>query len=272
MFGQIIVLSSVTAAAGASAERIDMTDADLVAAKISGLKHVVRARSLIALPDGGVSGRCQATGLPLVPKGLVTALAISEVAGKKALGLSSVQAAGLGLPAGSATASYTAVLVVSVAAADVASGSPSASPIFLSSMTAADALVASAAQYYGTSGTPPNIFAARGSNAASPFVSVPKPETTWAVLVVDYNDTTRVVSLAVNQADTFATATKTAAHLPGAGGYFEIGAHVNATASLRASKVGDLYLFEGSPLSSELAKTQIVDLVAALKAEYGIAA
>lgn len=271
MFGQIIVLPSVTAAAGASAERIDMTAADLIAAKIAGLKHMVSARSLVALPAGGVSGRCQATGAPLVPKGLVTALAISEVAGKKALGLSSVQAAGLGLPAGSATASYTAVIVVSVAAADVASGSPSAAPIFLSSMTSADALVASAAQYYGTSGTPPNIFASRGSNAASPLVSVPKPDTTWAVLVIDYNDVTKVVSLSVNQAATFATATKTVAHTPGAGGYFEIGAHPTATASLRASKVGDLYLFEGSLLGNALAKTQIVDLVAALKADYSIA-
>ncbi|MBW0236359.1 hypothetical protein [Pseudomonas sp. D1HM] len=268
MYGQIVILPGVTAAAGASAERIDMTASDLIAAKIPGLKHMVSARSLTALPGGGVSGRCQATGAPLVPKGLVTALAISEVAGKKALGLSSVQAAGLGLPAGSATASYTAVMVVSVAAADVASGSPSAAPIFLSSMTAADALVASAAQYYGTSGSPPNIFAARGSNTASPFVSVPKPETTWAVLLVDYNDTTKVVSLAVNQAKTFATATKTVAHTPGTGGYFEIGAHVNATASLRASKIGDLYLFEGSLLTNALARTQISDLIAVLKAEY----
>jgi len=79
-----------------------------------------------------------------------------------------------------------------------------------------------------------------------------------------------VVSIAVNQATTFATATKTVAHAPGPSDYLEIGNHASQTNSLRVSKVGDLYTFDTSMRATALGQQQLIDLVSALKTEYGI--
>lgn len=271
MAGQIIILPGVSAAASGGAARIDMTPADRIAARMANLKHVVSPRSLTAVAGGGVSGRCRATGLSLVPKGTTTALKLFDVAGKRALGLTNIFAASLGLPAGSQTPSYTAVMAVNIGQADIDSVAISTSPILLGGSSAADTVNLNALQYFGAAGTPPNIFTARGSDVASPFASVVRPGGAWVIVVVDFDNNTKTVSLAVNQAATFATMLKTTEHTPAAGDYVEIGNHGTATSSLRSSKVGDLFLFGDSVLSSSLGKSQLVELVAALKAEYGIA-
>lgn len=272
MAGQIIILPGVSAAASGGAARIDMTAADQIAARMSNLKHVVSARSLTSVAGGGVSGRCRATGLSLVPKGTATALKLFDVAGKRALGLSNIFAAGLGLPAGSQTPSYTAVMTVNIGQADIDSAVISTSPILLGGSNAADVVNLNVLQYFGAGGTPPNVFTARGSDAVNPFASAVRPGGAWVVAVMDFDNTTKTVSLAINQAATFATALKTTEHAPAVDDYVEIGNHSNATSSLRSSKVGDLFLFGDSVLSSALGKSQLEDLVEALKAEYGIAA
>ncbi|CAO3311526.1 MULTISPECIES: hypothetical protein [unclassified Pseudomonas] len=271
MAGQIITLSGVTAAASLGAPRIDMSTPDTVAARIASLKHVVSPRALVALASGGVSGRCRATGLELVPKGVVTGLQLSDVAGRRALGLTTILATSLGLPPGSKTSSYTLVAAVSIGQADIDSTAVSTSPILVGGSDSANNFNMNALQYFGAAGTPPNIFTARGNDLASPFASSVRPNGSWAIVVVDYNNETRTASLAVNQADTFATVTKAAGHSPGAGDYLEIGNHSNQTSSLRSSKVGDLYTFSSSLLANSLGRQQLQTLVAALKTYYSIA-
>lgn len=271
MAGQIIILPGVTAASGASTPRIDMTAADRIAAKMPGLKHVVSARSLTALPTGGVSGRCRSTGRELIPKGVTNALRITEIDGKKALGLTAVLAAGLALPPGSKSASYTTVCAVRIGQADIDSVTSSTSPMLISGSSSDDVMNLNVLQYFGAAGTPPNIFTARGSTASSPFAQAVRPSGTWSIVIVDYNNDTKTVSLSVNQADTFATSVKSVAHTPGANDYIEIGNHSNSTSSLRVSSVGDLFTFNASLRGTALGLQQLKELVAALKAEYSIA-
>lgn len=271
MQGQRIVLN-IDTQAPAAAPRIDMNSADDIAVKIRALKHAVSARQLTEVSGGGVSGRCRLTGLPLVPKGAgASSLQLTTVAGMRALGLSTIVAASLGLPAGSQTASYTMVAAVAIGQADIDSASNSASPILVGGSNASDAVNLNVLQYFGAVGTPPNIFTSRGSGTSSPFASVVRPAGSWVVVVVDYNNDTKVVSIAVNQAAKFATATKATSHVPGPSDYLEIGNHASPTNSLRASKVGDLYTFDSSMLATDLGKSQLVSLVAALKTEYAIA-
>lgn len=271
MTGQVIILPGVVAAASLGAPRIDMNASDVVAARIASLKHVVSPRSLVTLPGGGVSGRCRATGLALVPKGTVTALQLSDVAGKRALGLSAITSAGLGLPPGSRTASYTTVVAVTISQADIDSTTLSASPRFIGGYDAAGTHNLTVLQYYGAAGNPPNIFTANGSgDSSSPFAKAARPNGTWVIAVVDFNNDTKTVSLSLNQADTFATLAKAEPHAPGATDYLEIGSHHVVASGLRTSRVGDLYTFSNSLLATDPGRQQLKDLVAALKTEYGI--
>lgn len=269
--GQIIVLSGVTSAAPASAPKIEMNAADLVAVKIASLKHVVSAKALTPLPAGGVSGRCRATGQALVPKGTISALEVSTIGGKKGLGIGSsgTAVAGLALPAGSFPASYTAVMAINVGALSMAN---SGATNFLSAFDSPDTWTAQMLRYNGSgaSGTAENKFATRGNNTAGIVIESVRIAGNWNIVVVDYNNATRLASLGVNVTGGFATITSPAARTPAPTEYLELGYHLS-NSSLKDSKVGDLYLFDTSLASTSAGLIQLADLVAAMKADYGVA-
>lgn len=271
MAGQMIVLPGVTAAAGAGAPRVNMNIPDTLAARISTLKHVVSARSLQAVAGGGVSGRCRATGGMLVPKGIsASTLTLYEVAGRAAVGINGIGRAALALPPGSLTASFTTVSVINIDSVDVA-GNYSVN--FLSGFDAADAYSNIMLRYDGSATTNTAIAdKLKASTSISPTSAVPvaRPAGDWVVVVTDYNNLTKTMSVSANQATTFSTGVMAAELVPAAGSYLEIGYHLDPS-SLRASKVGDLYTFSDSMLRTDLGRTQLTELVAALKTYYGIA-
>lgn len=108
-----------------------------------------------------------------------------------------------------------------------------------------------------------------GGSNTPPVAETPVTAGVWTVVVAD-DDKTRKVSVAVNQVDTFAKIVKSANHLVEPTGYFEIGYHTSGN-SLRLAKVGDTYLFSESLRTSPDGLAKLGQLVAALKAEYGIA-
>jgi hypothetical protein len=267
MAGQMIVLP-ITVAAAAGAPRVNMNIPDAIAGKVASLKHVVSARSLVTVPGNGVSGRCRATGLPLIPKGASAAnLALYEIAGKAALGINGSGSAGLGLPADSLTSSFTFVMAINLNSADALGTYPIN---FLSAFDTAGTYLSGLTRAYGlASSTYANKIGANTGTTGTWAFATP-PTGSWGVVVVDYNNATRVLSVSVNQAATFVAATMPASYVPPAGAYVEIGYHIDAS-SIRNSKMGDLYTFNDSLLRTELGKAQLADLVAAMKADYGIA-
>ncbi|MNJ32357.1 hypothetical protein D3C77_270200 [compost metagenome] len=268
MAGQFIQLPGVVAAASVSAPRISMSAADIAAAKISSLMNVVSASQLTPVPGGGVSGRCRNTGQPLTMKGVgQAALQVSEVSGKKVLSLASITPAGLALPPGSLMANYTAVLAFYLSPSDWAG---TAIVNLLSGFTAADAYSAMPARYYGV-GSASNSGTLRASGApAGAAVGAQVASAGWHLAIIDMNSATKVVSVAIDQIDSFSTGALSAGYAPGAMDFLEIGYHLNSI-SLVTSSVADLYTFNGSLLSTNLGKQQLGELVGALKAEYGIA-
>ena len=270
MAGQLIVLPGVTVAASAGVPRINMNAPDTIASKISTLKHVVSARTLTAVAGGGVSGRCRVTGALLTPKGAQAAsLGLADVAGKIGLGISGAGGGGLALPVGSLTSSFTMVMAIARAAADIAGGGVIN---FLSGFSGDDTLYSMLARYYGatssTTARQNNVAASTGvvGNAAQ----VVMPSGAWDVVVVDYDAASRLISIAVNQAALFNSVTMSAPLVPPAGSYVEIGYHVDSN-GLRNSKVGDLYAFNDSLLRTDFGKGQLSALVAAMKTFYAIA-
>jgi hypothetical protein len=269
MAGQLIVLPGVNAAASAGAARIDMNSADNIAARIGTLKHAVSARSIVNVASGGVSGRCRATGAPLISKGAnPTALSVVTIGGKPGLGLSSALAAGLALPAGSLTNSFTHVLTTYIGAADVASSS---FLNLLSGFDSVDTYISYGLRYYGQAATGGRAdrFVSQAPTAVAPEVSALRLTSGWNVVVIDYNNDTRLLSISVNQASSFATATKGASASFDAGSYLEIGYHLSIN-KLVDTKVGDLFTFSDSLLRSTLGTSSLVSLVAAIKSEYAI--
>ncbi|HGY9636440.1 TPA: hypothetical protein ACOJPK_001877 [Pseudomonas putida] len=269
MAGQFIMLPGVTAAAASGAPRISMNAPDSVAAKIATLKHVVSARTLTRDTVEGVAGRCRNTGLPLATKGTNKQyLALSEVGGKAALGLPGISGgrAALGLPANSLTPSFTMVTAIFMSASDIALAGAGN---FLSGINADDTYFAALLRWYGAGSTTlPNMLAA--STTTGQPVSTANPGAgVWGVVIVDYNNETRRISIALNQADTFVSGVKATDFAPGANSYLEIGYHIGSE-SLREAKVGDVYTFSDSLLRTDMGKNQLKDLVAALKTYYGI--
>lgn len=275
MAGQLIVLPGVTAAASAGAPRINMNAPDLIAAKNATLKHVVSARSLALVAGGGVSGRCRATGAPLIAKGIsASTLALYEIAGRKGLGINGIGRAGLALPANSLTESFTTVSAVNIDSVDIAGIDAGTSSVnFLSGFDASDVYRNMMLRYASSANADPLIAdKLRVSTTTSGTLAAPaaRPTGNWIIVITDYNNTTRLLSISANQVATFASTTQAASLAPAAGSYLEIGYHPDAS-SLRASKVGDLYTFSDSLLRTELGKSQLADLVGALKTYYSIA-
>jgi len=268
MAGQMIVLPGVTAAAGPSAPRVNINTPDTIAARMPTIKHAVAARSLSAAPGGGVIGRCRVTGSPLVAKGSAAAsLTITEIAGRLGLGFSTPGAAGLALPAGSITQSFTLVAAINLSATDAAGNYPIN---LLSGFDGADAYISGLLRAYGAASSvfPGKIGSNTGTSGTWSFANLPAAG--WAIVVIDYNNSTRVMSVAINQSASFTVATMPATYAPSAGSYVEIGYHV-ASQSLQNSKLGDLYTFSDSLLKTDLGKSQLAELVTSMKTYYSIA-
>jgi len=269
MIGQYIELSGVRAPAGALAPRIDMTDTDLTALSIPGLKHVVAPRTFAAVAGGGITGKCRMTNQALVTKGSQTALLVRVVANKPALAISVTSAGqvGLALPEGSLTESYTILAMVNIGAAALAQSSPCN---LISGFDAANTWVANPLRYNGAGGTPADGFSARGGDTLSTYASVARVPGEWSLLVIDYNNATRVTSIGINSSTALAKTTKPSGRVPAATDALEIGYHLSAS-SLRDCAIGDVFVFGTSVLSSEFGAEQIAGLAAKMKAEYGVA-
>jgi hypothetical protein len=271
MAGQILVLPDVTVAAAGGAPKIFMNAADMSALKIGPLlKHVVSARSLEAAAGGGVVGRCRNTGKSLTPKGTGQAsLGVTMLSGREALGVTA-GAAGLALPPGSLTNSFTYVAAVHLHATDIAG---SAAVNLLSGFDVADAYIAAVLRYYGQAYAAPATSADKFTSMApttSGAIAVAAGALAgWNVVVIDFNNDTRILSIAVNQVTTFAAILKSAPAAFAPTSYLEVGYHPGA--ALLNSKFGDLYTFSDSLLKTELGKTQLTDLVSAVKTYYSIA-
>lgn len=268
MAGQMIVLPGVTAAAGPSAPRVNINTPDTIAARMPTIKHAVGARSLSAAPAGGVTGRCRVTGAPLIPKGSAAAnLAITEIAGRLGLGINGSGSAGLALPPGSLTSSFSLVAAVNLNATDAAGNYP---VNFLSGFDSSDAYISGLLRAYGAASSvfPGKIGSNTGTSGTWAFANL--PASGWAIVVIDYNNSTRTMSVSVNQVATFTVATMPASYAPAAGSYIEVGYHIDAS-SIRNSKLGDLYTFSDSLLKTDLGKSQLAELMAALKTYYSIA-
>lgn len=267
--GKYITLDGVVSAAPASAPRIDMNAADLAAVKILPLKHAISARSMQQVPAGGVTGRCRATGGVLTPRGTnLTDLKIFDIAGRKCLGMNSgAGAAGLGLPAGSFTSSYTYVAAIYLDAVDFNSTSILN---FISGFNISDAYTAVNLRYYGSlrAGAQSNSLRA-AVDTAGPTVALTTMSAGWHIVIVDYDNPLRKLSLAIDQTVTPTVGTMTTDLNPPSGSYIELGYHAGAEGLLH-SKVGDVYTFTDSLLKTDLGKEQLAALVAALKTVYGI--
>lgn len=270
MAGQFIVLPGVTVAAAAGAPRLNMNAADVSASKILSLKHVVSARSITSLPGGGVSGRCRNTGAPLVPKGAnASMLSISTVGGRAGIGQTG-GSAGLGLPPGSLTNSFTMVVATYLAGADTSSNS---SVNFLAGFDVDNNYIAVPLRYYAQNYTTVPSRADKmisyGPSAADFAAEALRTNVGWNIVVIDYDNDLRRLSLSVNQVSSFSAVTKAAAANFASSSYLEIGYHLSAN-RLIDSKVGDLYTFSDSLLKTELSRAQLSDLVLQLKGYYAI--
>ena len=90
----------------------------------------------------------------------------------------------------------------------------------------------------------------------------------WKIVVLDYNNDSKVLSLSINSATAFTTVLKTAEAQFTAQSFLEIGYHSSIN-RMTTSKVGDLFTFNNSLLNPELGPVQLSSLISALKAEYG---
>lgn len=261
--GQQIVLP-IQAPNAPGAVKLNISPADRIVTGMSFIHRAMQPKSLTALSGGGVSGYCRASGEPLIQKGAdPSVLKLEIVGGKPALAFSNYFGVGsLAFQPGSASKSYTQVIVVSVS-------DPTDRVNFLFSYTD-ETPIASVLRYDITSDSPDaKKFIAYGSSNNPAHAAADRPAGTWAVVVVDYDDVTRKVSIAVNQVDTFAEQIKSVNHPVEAESYFEVGYHGSSN-GLRDAKVGDLYVFNQSLRNSPASMAKLSQLVAALKTEYGI--
>ncbi|CAI8792271.1 hypothetical protein [Pseudomonas sp. IT-P218] len=265
MRGQVIVLPGVKAPDAPGAVKLQLSSADVVASSMASLHRVMSPKSLVSLTNGGVAGYCRVSGEALIQKGSVpSVLRLVKVGSKPALGLSyNLGLAGLAFQPGSASKSYTQVAVVSVA-------DPTDRVNFLFTFTD-DTAISSTLRYDITTASPSQkVFVCYGSSNNPPHAEVARPAGTWAVVIVDYDDESRKVSIAVNQVDSFVENLKSVNHPVVDTSYFEVGYHASAN-GLRDAKVGDVYIFNESLRLNVAGMAQLGQLVAALKAEYGIA-
>lgn len=265
MSGRIIVLPGVKISGGAQGERIEMSNADLSAAKIANLSNSLSARSIKNTPSGGVAGFCRVTGGALIEKGVANSFTRSAFGGKPAVGLKVNGAlAGLALPAGSLKSSYCVVSAVAIPT--LTSGTVN----IISGFTGGDAYTTCPLRHTGVAAGSQAYVSAYGPDATVPNVQALVSRDVWQIVVSDYNNETKTTSLGVNGLGSLSTLNKDVSLFPGATDYLEIGYHAGAN-GLRTTLVGDVYVFNTSMLRSNFLQGQLAALIAAMRADYGIA-
>ena len=272
--GQIIVLSGVTAQAGANAPRITMSAADRVAMRMPYLKHAVSANELTPVTGEGLQGRCRVTGTKLITTGAGKAnMALLNRAGHLGIGGSVLSSAmGLKLPEGSATASYTIVVAFNIG---TSTGSIYTTSRQLLNGFGADDVLANQMLTASGSANSAEIYKSKmlsvGIGTLSPFAIVNMPPSlSWGVVAVDFNNDTGVVSLSLDGITWSSVQRVVGGNTIGGTGYVTIGMPTT-TAGLTDNLVGDTFIF-GESLRAKSSDSAIASLIAAMKADYGIAA
>lgn len=264
--GQLIVLDGVKVPVVTGATKLDVSPADRIVAGMPQIHRVMSPKSLSSLAEGGVSGNCRVTGEAFVLKGTLPSPLRKEVyLGKPALGFAvDDMLSSMAFQPGSLTKSYTAVAVVAIP--DVTNRVN-----ILMGYTGESAII-TGIRYDITVDSPVDKrLIAMGSGNNAPHAEFVKPVGAgWAVVIADYDDATRKVSIAVNQTVTFDQDIKTVGSTATAESYFTVGYH-GSVHGLRTSKVGDMYIFDQSLRGDAKAMVELTKLVAALKTEYGIA-
>ncbi|MFJ2449014.1 DUF2280 domain-containing protein [Pseudomonas sp. NPDC087626] len=132
--------------------------------------------------------------------------------------------------------------------------------------------ITAALRYYGQAYASPTTnadkFTSLAPTTSGAIAPAPGALTGWNVVVIDFNNETRVLSVSVNQVTTFTAVLKSTPAAFAPTSYLEVGYHPGA--ALLNSKLGDLYTFNDSLLKAELGRLQLADLVIALKAYYVI--
>lgn len=267
MIGRMIKLEGVRVGGGSDAERIEVSSADMVAAKLAPyLSNFLSARSIKNTAAGGVAGLCLRTAKPLVEKGTPNSYTRSQFAGHAAVGLkTNGAAAGLALPAGSLHSSYC--IVSAVAVQTLTSGTVN----ILSGFTEAGAYTTCPLRHTGVPvGDQANV-TAYGPNATIPLISAPITRDAWQIIVSNYDNETKTTSLGVNGLSQLATMQKDVSLFPGVNDYLEIGYHGGANGQ-RTTLIGDVYVFNTSMLRSDFLKGQLAELVASMVSDYGVLA
>lgn len=266
MRGQLVVLDIIAPAAPGSVKLL-LSPAELVASSMAGLTHSMSPKSAEAVLGGGVNAWCRVSGKKLVQKGVnQTSLKLATVEGKPAVGLTSyIGAASLAFPEGSASSkSYSVVMAVHI---------PDPATARLNFITAFtdETAIATVLRYDITTASPTeNRLLAYGNNVNPPQAEIAHPVAGWAVVVVDYDDLSRKVSIAVNGIDDFAEMIKAGNSMAEENSYFELGYHASSN-GLRFASVGDTFIFDKSLRADPNGMAELGRMVDELKAEYNVA-
>ncbi|MBC3496183.1 hypothetical protein HU764_004860 [Pseudomonas sp. SWRI100] len=266
MIGKLIRLDGIKIGGGSGAERIEVSNSDVVATKIANLCNFMSPRSMSNTQAGGVSGLCLRTGKPLVEKGTPNSFTRTAYNGHAAVALkTNGAAAAIALPGGSLNSSYCVVSAVAIQ--PLSSGTVN----ILSGFTSADAYVNCPLRHTGVPEGSQAYVSAYGPNATIPNVQAPVQRSKWQIVVSDFNNDTKTTSIGVNGLSALSSMEKDVTLFPGPDDYLEIGYHLGAN-GLRTTLVGDVYVFNTSMLRSDFLKGQLAALVASMVADYGITA
>nr|DAF90445.1 MAG TPA: hypothetical protein [Myoviridae sp. ctdyF5] len=275
MTGKMIVLSGVVAGGAAGGPMVKMTSADQIAANIPALAYVISPSTLKVGADGLLTGRDRASGKLLTAGGSsANLLTVALMGGKPAIcnSGSALVASCLGLPAGTATPSYTTVQAVYLGDATLNTATGSLNPIIV--MTTSS-YIASPLRLYGKGTTPGDPtykgqFVGGGSTASAPWARLNAPTVKgWCILTACYDDVTKQTTITLNGTDS-STVTKTVGLTVDSASYWAVGYPYSGSALLD-SGIGDTYIFNESLQSTDYGKGRLAALVASMKTAYGVA-
>ena len=221
----------------------------------------------------GLTGRCRVSLEALASIGSGAAnMAVVSRAGHLGIGTSVLSTqAGLKLPDKSATSSYTIVAAFNIGAS---TGSSYTTTRQLLNGFGADNVIANQMLTASGAANPTEMYKSKllsvGIGTLSPFsiVNMP-PSNTWGVVAIDFNNVTGVVSLSLDGVTWSDVQRIAGGNTIGGTGYVALGMPF-ATNGLTDNLVGDVFVF-GESLRAQAGDAVITSLIAAMKADYGIA-
>lgn len=270
MAGQMIILPGATYDIPTDA-RINMTPADMIAARMPYLQHAVSARTLINTAQGAV-GRCRATGKLVSASGTSPGnMQQITLGGKPAIGMSAgTGQAAFDLPAGSWRDNQ--ILVASVyIGANSFSGADLTSVISGADPTPESSTNNFYVRLYGGgySGTNAGYCVNTLNTSGGTASRVLMPSSGWAI-VASYNNTVaKQTGISVNGGEFNKFNFPTVGVTTSADSYLRLG-FPNSPSGLRDSGVGDMYVFGSTVIENQYGMNAISALISALKNQYGI--